>query len=130
MKKYLLFIFVLLTSSLYAQEKADPDFRHGKLSNGFTYYVRHTAFEPGYAEFYLVQNVGALMEEDHQNGLAHFLEHMAFNGSVSFPEGIPAFLKRRGVAQPNAYTGQDETVYYINRVPTGDPGLVDSCLLI
>ena len=132
MKKYfLLYLFWgALSVSLYAQEKADPEFRHGKLPNGFTYYIRHTDFEPGHAEFYLVQNVGALMEEDHQNGLAHFLEHMAFNGSQNFPEGIPVFLKRRGVIQPNAYTGQDETVYYINRVPTADAGLVDSCLLI
>lgn len=132
MKKQL-FLYLLLISfciSLHAQDSPDPDLRQGKLPNGFTYFIRHTDFEPGHAEFYLVQNVGALMEEDNQNGLAHFLEHMAFNGSLNFPEGIPAFLKRRGVTQPNAYTGQDETVYYINRVPTHNASLVDSCLLI
>lgn len=105
-------------------------FRYGKLENGFTYYIRHTSLEPGFADFYLVQNVGALMEEDNQNGLAHLLEHMAFNGSESFPQGIPAFLKRRGITQFNAYTGQNETVYHVDRVPTSDAGLVDSCLLI
>ena len=79
--------------------------------------------QPGKADFYLVQNVGALMEEDNQNGLAHFLEHMAFNGSESFKEGIPNFLKRRGVTRFNAQTGQDETVYYMTK-------LLDSCLLV
>lgn len=132
MKKHLfLYLFLLsFCTLLHAQDSPDPEFRQDRLSNGFTYFIRHTDFEPGHAEFYLVQNVGALMEEDNQNGLAHFLEHMAFNGSLNFPEGIPAFLKRRGVTQPNAYTGQDETVYYINRVPTNNAGLVDSCLLI
>lgn len=126
----LYFFFGFLCSSLYAQQTSDPDFRHSRLPNGFTYFIRHTDFEPGHAEFYLVQNVGALMEEDNQNGLAHFLEHMAFNGSLNFPQGIPTYLKNRGVTRHNAYTGQNETVYHINRVPTGDPGLVDSCLLI
>lgn len=105
-------------------------FLHGKLENGLTYYIRHTDMQPGYADFYLVQNVGALMEEDNQNGLAHFLEHMAFNGSESFREGIPNFLKRRGVSKFNAQTGQDETIYYMSRVPTREQGLVDSCILV
>lgn len=105
-------------------------FLHGKLENGLTYYIRHTDMQPGYADFYLVQNVGALMEEDNQNGLAHFLEHMAFNGSESFREGIPNFLKRRGVSKFNAQTGQDETIYYMSRVSTREQGLVDSCILV
>lgn len=131
MKRILIFAFFLtVLGSLSAQQQKDTDFRYGKLKNGFTYYIRHTTFEPGNADFYLVQNVGALMEEDNQNGLAHVLEHMAFNGSLNFPAGIPAFLKRKGLPSPNAYTGQDETVYHINRVPTGNAGLVDSCLLV
>lgn len=105
-------------------------FLHGKLENGLTYYIRHTDMQPGYADFYLVQNVGALMEDDNQNGLAHFLEHMAFNGSESFREGIPNFLKRRGVSKFNAQTGQDETIYYMSRVSTREQGLVDSCILV
>ena len=70
------------------------------------------------------------MEEDNQNGLAHFLEYMAFNGSESFKEGIPNFLKRRGVTRFNAQTGQDETVYYMTAIPTNDTKLLDSCLLV
>ena len=70
------------------------------------------------------------MEDDNQNGLAHFLEHMAFNGSESFKEGIPNFLKRHGVTQFNAHTGQDETVYYMTNVPTNNKELVDSCIIV
>lgn len=131
MKKILLLIIISIQipGLLYAQDDSKI-FRHGKLNNGLTYYVRHTTMQPGKADFYLVQNVGALMEEDNQNGLAHFLEHMAFNGTESFKEGIPHFLKRRGVTQFNAQTGQDETVYYMTGVATADTGLVDSCLLV
>lgn len=126
---YALIIFLCSWQLIFAQKQGDV-FRHAKLENGLTYYVRHTKTSPGHADFYLVQNVGALMEEENQNGLAHFLEHMAFNGSESFKEGIPRFLNRRGMKQFNAQTGQDETVYYINHVPVSDPLLVDSCLLV
>lgn len=131
MKRILLIGIVsfFVTGMVYAQNDTNV-FRHGKLDNGLTYYVRHTTMQPGKADFYLVQNVGALMEEDNQNGLAHFLEHMAFNGSESFKEGIPNFLKRRGVTRFNAQTGQDETVYYMMGVPTNDTQLVDSCILV
>lgn len=82
MKKILLLIIISIQipGLLYAQDDTKI-FRHGQLDNGLTYYVRHTTMQPGKADFYLVQNVGALMEEDNQNGLAHFLEHMAFNGT-------------------------------------------------
>lgn len=129
MKNSLLILLFFIPFALSAQDSTDV-FRQGKLKNGLTYYIRHTKMQPGKASFYLVQNVGALMEEDNQNGLAHFLEHMAFNGSESFKEGIPHFLNRRGVTRFNARTGQDETVYYMESVPTGDWGLVDSCLLV
>lgn len=125
---YFLFSFLFLSGITSGQDSTS--FRHGKLENGLTYYIRHTDLQKGKADFYLVQNVGAMMEEDNQNGLAHFLEHMAFNGTENFPNGIQTFLKRRGVTAFNAYTGQDETVYHINRVPTSSVGLVDSCLLI
>lgn len=129
MKIVFLFIFLFLESvTLTARDTTE--YRHGRLDNGLTYYIRHTALQKGKADFYLVQNVGAMMEEDNQNGLAHFLEHMAFNGTENFPKGIQSFLKSRGVTQFNAYTGQDETVYHINRVPTNSDGLVDSCILI
>ncbi len=125
---YLLFFLVCVPEILTAQDSVL--YRHGKLENGLTYYIRHTSLQKGKADFYLVQNVGAMMEEENQNGLAHFLEHMAFNGTENFPKGIQTFLKRRGVTRFNAYTGQDETVYHINGVPTASEGLVDSCLLI
>ena len=93
----LLSVFGLIT---YAQQMAplpiDPQVKYGKLENGLTYYIRHNAFPKNRAEFYIAQNVGSILENDSQRGLAHFLEHMAFNGSRSFKEGIPRFLERRG----------------------------------
>ena len=130
MKRVFLWMLLFLSGNYaFAQDTTDV-FRHGKLKNGLTYYVRHTEASPGRADFYLVQNVGALLEEDNQNGLAHFLEHMAFNGSRNFKEGIPRFLERRGIKQFNAQTGYDETIYHVNSVPTKDKLLVDSCLLV
>lgn len=131
MKKNLYIWLSLLLLAGVCQAQDGPEvFRQGKLDNGLTYYIRQSALRNSTADFYLVQNVGALMEEDNQNGLAHMLEHMAFNGTENFPNGIQSFLKRRGVSRFNAYTGQDETVYHIERVPVTFPGLVDSCLLI
>ena len=131
MKNILLLIIISIQIPRLLHTQDSPSiFRHGKLENGLTYYVRHTNLQPGKADFYLVQNVGALMEDDNQNGLAHFLEHMAFNGSESFKEGIPNFLKRHGVTQFNAHTGQDETVYYMTNVPTNNKELVDSCIIV
>ena len=62
----------------------DPDVRMGKLDNGLTYYIRHNAWPEQRAEFYIAQKVGSIQEDDNQRGLAHFLEHMAFNGSKHF----------------------------------------------
>lgn len=126
----ILIILLLLTYGIAEGQDSTALFRYGKLKNGLTYYIRHNGARKWYADFYLVQNVGALMEDAHQNGLAHFLEHMAFNGSESFPEGIPHFLGRRGIREFNAQTGQDETVYYMNGVSLREKGLVDSCLLV
>ena len=126
-----IFLLTFLTVCVFRVSAApETPFRHGRLDNGLTYYIRATGASAGKADFYLVQNVGALMEEEHQNGLAHVLEHMAFHATEHFPEGVPAFLKRRGIQDLNAYTGADETVYHIDGVPTTDGGLVDSCLLI
>lgn len=128
-KGILITLFIAIICPCFGQDTT-TFFRQGRLPNGLTYFVRHTGFQPGYADFYLVQNVGALMEDNHQNGLAHFLEHMAFNGTASFPQGIPGFLRRHGIKDFNAQTGQDETVYYINEVPVRTEGLTDSCLLV
>src|SRR5664279_3804279 len=111
----------------------DPTFRIGKLPNGMTYYIRHNEEPKQRASFYSIQNVGALLENDDQNGLAHFLEHMAFNGTKNFPDkGILNMLEKHGVAfgrNINAYTAFTETVYNLSDVPVTHPGLVDSCLL-
>ncbi len=112
----------------------DPDIRIGKLENGLTYYIRHNEEPKERASFYIIQNVGAILEEDNQNGLAHFLEHMAFNGTLHFPgKGIINTLEKHGVAfgrNINAYTSTDQTVYNLSDVPVTHPGLIDTCLLV
>ncbi|MDD5184558.1 MAG: insulinase family protein [Paludibacter sp.] len=112
----------------------DPKVRYGKLDNGLTYYIRANKEPKQRAEFYIAQNVGAILENDNQNGLAHFLEHMAFNGTKHFPDkGIINFLERVGVKfgeNINAYTSLDETVYNLSNVPTVSEGIVDSALLV
>lgn len=112
----------------------DESVRTGVLENGMTYYIKSNQEPKERASFYIIQNVGALLEEDNQNGLAHFLEHMAFNGTKHFPDkGIIDFLERHGVAfgeNINAYTSQNQTVYNLSDVPVNKPGIMDSCLLI
>ena len=112
----------------------DPNVRIGKLENGLTYYIRHNELPEKRADFYIAQKVGSILEEDNQRGLAHFLEHMCFNGTTNFPgKGIINWLESIGVKfgqNLNAYTSIDETVYNINNVPVIRDGIVDSCLLI
>jgi zinc protease len=106
----------------------------GKLKNGMKYYVLHNEWPKERACFYFIQNVGAILENDNQNGLAHFLEHMAFNGTKNFPDkGIINMLEKKGVRfgdDINAYTDVDETVYNLSNVPAKDEKLIDSCLLV
>lgn len=106
----------------------------GTLDNGLTYYIRHNETPKGQADFYIAQKVGSILEEDNQRGLAHFLEHMCFNGTKNFPEkGIINWLETVGVkfgANLNAYTSIDETVYNISNVPVARQSVQDSCLLI
>ncbi len=112
----------------------DSEIRTGVLDNGLTYYVRHNATPKGQADFYIAQKVGSILEEDNQRGLAHFLEHMCFNGTENFPgKGIINWLESKGVKfgeNLNAYTGVDETVYNISNVPCTSTSVQDSCLLI
>ena len=112
----------------------DPNVRIGKLENGLTYYIRHNELPENRADFYIAQKVGSILEEDNQRGLAHFLEHMCFNGTTNFPgKGIINWLETIGVkfgVNLNAYTSIDETVYNIDNVPVIRDGIVDSCLLI
>lgn len=112
----------------------DPAVKVGKLDNGLTYYIRHNEKPKGQADFYIAQKVGSILENDSQRGLAHFLEHMCFNGTENFPgNSLIDYLESKGVkfgANLNAYTSIDETVYNISNVPVADPQVVDSCLII
>lgn len=112
----------------------DTTVRIGKLPNGLTYYIRHNEYPKGQAEFFIAQKVGSINEEDNQRGLAHFLEHMCFNGTKNFPGNqVVSWLETKGVKfgqNLNAYTSVDETVYNISNVPTANEAVQDSCLLI
>ena len=146
MKRKLVYLLLLaiLPASLAAQTlKQDESYRTGKLKNGMTYYIRHNAKEAGLADFYIAQRVGSILEEPRQRGLAHFLEHMAFNGTKHFPGdadkskkgglGIVPWCETIGVkfgANLNAYTSVDQTVYHIGSAPLKSEGVLDSCLLV
>lgn len=141
MKKQFLSLFLLLLApaSLFAQTvEQDASIRQGKLKNGLTYYIRHNAKEAGLADFYIAQRVGSILEEPRQRGLAHFLEHMAFNGTKHFPGkgkqlGVVPWCETIGVkfgTNLNAYTSVDQTVYHIGSAPIKREGIIDSCLLV
>ncbi len=140
LKSITLFLLVVLSASMFAQQQQmqplpiDPKVRYGKLDNGLTYYIRHNQEPKQRAEFHIAQNVGAILEQDKQNGLAHFLEHMAFNGTKNFPEkGIINYFEKQGVKfgyDINAYTSLDETVYRLSNIPTTRQGMLDSALLV
>ncbi len=123
-----------VTYDMDAQLPVDPSYRIGKLDNGLTYYIKNNNEPEDLANFYIIQKVGALLEEDHQNGLAHFLEHMAFNGTTNFPgKRIIKMLESHGVAfgqDINAFTALDKTVYNLSRIPVDNELLIDSCLLV
>ena len=131
-----LLMAAMMVSAQEAPEKLpmDPEVRYGKLDNGLTYYIRHNEHPKQRAEFHIAQAVGASLEEAHQHGLAHFLEHMAFNGTQHFPgKGIINYFESVGVnfgGNINAYTSIDETVYRLSDVPTYREGIVDSALLV
>lgn len=113
----------------------DQNVKIGKLDNGLTYYIRHNEEPKGQANFYIAQKVGSILEDESQRGLAHFLEHMCFNGTQHFPgNGVVKYCESIGVkfgADLNAYTSIDETVYNIDNVPVAKvPEAVDSCLWI
>ena len=112
----------------------DPSVRTGKLPNGLTYYVKQNNWPEHRVNFYIAQRVGSLQEEESQRGLAHFLEHMAFNGTEHYPgNGVIDYTRSLGVEfgrDLNAYTSVDQTVYNINDVPSTRESALDSCLLI
>lgn len=125
---------ILSAQTLSSPLPVDTAVRIGKLDNGLTYYIRHNGYPEKQADFYIAQKVGSIQEEEHQRGLAHFLEHMCFNGTKNFPgKTLISYLESIGVKfgdNLNAYTSIDETVYNIDNVPVTREGIVDSCLLI
>lgn len=140
MKRLFLSILAISFSALLlnAQELQelpnDPVVRQGKLENGMTYYIRHNDKPEKRAEFYLATNVGAIQETPDQDGLAHFLEHMCFNGTKNFPgKSLLNYLESIGASfggNVNASTGVEETRYMLNNIPLLREGVVDSCLLV
>jgi Predicted Zn-dependent peptidases len=140
MKKFLFLAAALLSAAVLGnaqqlqQLPLDPAVRVGKLDNGLTYYIRHNEKPAQRAEFYLATDVGALQELPDQDGLAHFLEHMCFNGTKNFPgKGILNWLESIGASfggNVNASTGVEQTIYLLNNIPLIRPTVVDTCILI
>src|SRR5690606_8885117 len=120
---------LLLTDTL----PMDTTVLRGKLANGFTYYIRHNEEPQDRVVMYLATRVGSILETDDERGLAHFLEHMQFNGTKNFPKNeLVDYLQRAGVrfgSDLNAYTSFDETVYQLP-IPSDDPALLDSGLQV
>lgn len=131
-------VMLVASARCYAQQMppipVDDQVRIGQLPNGLTYYIRHNENPKGQADFYIAQKVGSILEEENQRGLAHFLEHMCFNGTTNFPGNqLRDWLESIGVKfgyNLNAYTSVDETVYNISNVPIERESVQDSCLLI
>lgn len=140
MKNKFLFLLlgIFLASPVFPQSDSvlpdDPAVRTGRLPNGMTYYIRYNDYPKGYADFEIFHRVGALQEEDTQNGLAHFLEHLAFNGLAHFPgKSMIDYMESIGVkfgSNVNAATSQEYTRYMLRNVPTVRSGIIDTCLLV
>ena len=141
MKRFLLILSSFLGAALMLhgqdmmqQLPIDPAVRTGKLDNGLTYFIRHNDKPEGRAEFYLATNVGAIQEAPDQDGLAHFLEHMCFNGTKNFPEKkLLDWLQSIGASfggNVNAATGVEQTTYMLNNIPLVRQSVIDSCILI
>ena len=133
-------LFITGTAAVMAQGMQMPPIpvdnavRIGKLPNGLTYYIRHNDYPEHRVNFYIAQRVGSIQEEENQRGLAHFLEHMAFNGSENYPgDKLLEYMRSIGVEfgrDLNAYTSIAETVYNIDNVPSKNVAALDSCLLV
>jgi len=135
--KHLIALVLLLagTRPAFSQQiPVDTALHTGKLSNGLTYYIRRNTIPKGVADFYIVQKVGSILELENQRGLAHFLEHEAFNGTVHFPgTSLIDVMEKYGVkfgSNINAYTSFDQTVYNLTHVPMSREGILDTTLLI
>lgn len=143
MIKKILSLAVIALTALTASAQApgqmqpmplNPAVKHGTLPNGLNYYILHNEEPKERVNFYIAQKVGSTLETPEQLGLAHFLEHMAFNGTTNYPgKKMLDYLQSKGIrfgSDINAYTSFDETVYRIENVPTTDKALVDSVLLV
>lgn len=140
LKSLLIILLFAIGTQAFAQTDVpktlpiDPAVRIGRLDNGLTYYLRHNNWPEKRADFYIAQRVGSIQEEESQRGLAHFLEHMCFNGTTNFPgDALLRYCESLGVkfgVDLNAYTSIDQTVYNISNVPTTRQSALDSCLLI
>lgn len=140
MKKIIYFLLITISTLYGCQNSGGKTVKQcnqtivGKLDNGLTYYVRKNPASKNRASFYFIQNTGAILEKDSQNGFAHFLEHMAFNGTKNFPDkNIIKILEKHGLSfggNLNAYTAYDETAYNISYVPTSNKQLLDTCLQV
>ena len=140
MKKFLILAAALFGAAALGSAQQlqqlpnDPATRVGKLDNGLTYYIRHNEKPAQRAEFYLATDVGAIQELPDQDGLAHFLEHMCFNGTKNFPgKSLLNWLESIGASfggNVNASTGVEQTIYLLNNIPLVRPTVVDSCILI
>ena len=132
-------VFLFITVLSFGQYKltdpvpADPNVKIGKLTNGLTYYIRKNLKPEKKLELRLAVNTGSVLENNDQRGLAHFMEHMGFNGSKNFPKNeLVDYLQKAGVefgADLNAYTSFDETVYILP-IPTDDPTVVEKGFLV
>ena len=139
MKRIFIFLAAILAATVaFGQQPQalpnDPAVKVGKLENGMTYYIRHNDKPAQRAEFYLATDVGAFQEEDDQDGLAHFLEHMCFNGTKNFPgKTLLDWLQSIGAEfgrNINASTGFEQTQYMLNNIPIVRESIIDSCLLV
>ena len=137
MKRLFITLAALIAATVaFAQTQLpnDPAVRVGKLDNGMTYYIRHNDQPAQRAEFYLATDVGAYQESDDQDGLAHFLEHMCFNGTKNFPDKLLLeWLQSIGAEfgrNINASTGFEQTQYMLNNIPIARESVIDSCLLV
>ena len=137
MKRLFIFIAAIFAAAMALGQTPlpnDPAVRTGKLENGMTYYIRHNDQPAQRAEFYLATDVGAFQEDDDQDGLAHFLEHMCFNGTKNFPgKTLLEWLQSIGAEfgrNINASTGFEQTQYMLNNIPVIRESIIDSCLLV
>ena len=137
MKKILALAFFAFVTSLCLAQQAlpnDPEVRTGKLKNGMTYFIRHNALPEGRCEFYLATDAGAIQETPDQDGLAHFLEHMCFNGLKNLPgKQMLEYLQHIGAEfgdNIDASTGVENTQYMLKNMPVTREGILDTCLLV